>query len=180
MWTLRGLMNHKSILVLEGSNTEHDNNYCIWCSISPHHSVSLIISLTTLLKVNFVQLNQQSCLKLLFSEETSSISLYYESREAICNRKACFCSFGHLFVIDLCFIFHGPSFILKFSQSYFMVDVTLAVLVGLTGCPKLDWFHLFLVMINCFNDCLGRSNQGRILDYKIVSFWGPSLSESPL
>lgn len=150
MWTLCGLMNHKSILVLEGSNTEHNNNY-IWCSISPHHSVSLIISLTTLLKVNFLQFNQQPCLKLLFSEERLSISLYYERREAIWNRKACFWNFG-LNIIEL--------FYFSWSQFYFEVFTLIFHGWRYTCCPcgsdwlpELDWFHLFLVMINCFTDC---------------------------
>lgn len=60
--TLRGLVNHKSILVSEGRNTEH----IIMTGTPSYHTISLMISLSTLLGVNFAQLDQTSCLISLF------------------------------------------------------------------------------------------------------------------
>lgn len=127
--------------------------------------MSLIISFTTLLKVNFVQLNQAPYLKLPFSEESLSISPYYQRRVAIWNRIACFWRFGHLFYITNIINLH-----LIFTVSVFTL---ISHVWCYTWCPcGSDWFHLFLVMINCFTDCQGRSYQGRILDSKNRSFLG--------
>lgn len=47
VWTLRGLVNHESILVLERSSAEHIITV-IWNYISPHHTICLMIGSSSL------------------------------------------------------------------------------------------------------------------------------------